>query len=59
MIKLKSKNREYLENWLQEQMFEWLDDRDYRLCIIDDGFKGINNYSDAELVEEYKQAVRY
>lgn len=52
---LKKKNRERLESWLHDKMHEWLEDEDYKHLIITDGFPGIHNYTDQELLEEYRQ----
>ena len=32
-------------------------DDSYMVCIIEDGFKGFNNYSDAELIQEYRDYI--
>jgi hypothetical protein len=32
-------------------------DDDYLVCVIAEGFKGFNNYTDDELVQEYRDYI--
>jgi len=32
-------------------------DDDYLLCVIAEGFKGFNNYTDEELIQEYRDYI--
>lgn len=58
MTKLKEKNRKRLIEWMGENMMGWLGDKYYAELIIDEGFKGLNNFTDEELLDEYKLQVR-
>jgi len=52
---LKPKNRDRLEKWYTDQMHEWMREGWYRDCIITDGFTGVYNLLDKELIAEFKQ----
>ena len=54
MTRLKPKNRKRLEDWLIEQVHDWMENIGYRDFVITDGFPGVYNCSDAELLDEYK-----
>ena len=51
-------DRETIIDHLVLSMFDSMaqDDR-YMVAIIEDGFKGFNNYSDAELLAEYRDYI--
>lgn len=51
-------DRETIIDHLTASMFDAMaQDDDYMVCIIQGGFAGFNNFSDAELIQEYRDYI--
>ena len=57
-MKLKTKNREWLEDWYADYICDCLEtEEDYRYQVALDGLVGAHQLNDEDLLSEYKEYI--